>query len=493
MSDASAIILVVDDNDGTRYALAHCLRRAGFTVWEAATGAEALRRAAENPSLITLDVRLPDILGFEVCRRLKADPATASIPVLQTSASFIASADKVQGLQGGADGYLVQPIEPDELVATVRALLRTRKAEALAQALAGQWQATFDAIGSAVCLIDAAGRVERCNEAFCGLTGIAPARIVGQPVAESLRVAGIDDPACVEAIARRRPEAREIALGRNWFSVSINPVPGGGGQTACVFTDVTAARHAEERLRDVNQELDLRVRDRTRELVEANAQLESFCYSVSHDLRTPLRALHGFAELILDGHAESLDAEGRQLMERIQTAAGKMDGLIQDLLVFSTLSQSALEFEPVGLAEVVENLLAAHASEFAEKGARCTVGFAPNLAVLAHRPALRQAIWNLLANAAKFIPPDRAPRIEVFAERRGDAVRLSVRDNGIGIAPEYQARIFDIFERLHPETHAGNGIGLAIVHRAVERMRGRTGVTSEPGQGSTFWIELPAA
>jgi PAS domain S-box-containing protein len=488
MSDASTIVLVVDDNDGTRYALAHTLRRAGFTVWEAGTGAEALRRAAENPSLITLDVRLPDILGFEVCRRLKADPATASIPVLQTSASLTASSDKVQGLQGGADGYLVQPIEPDELVATVRALLRTRQAEALAQALAGQWQATFDAIGSAVCLIDAAGRVERCNAAFGGLAGLAFAQILGQPVAEIFRAAGLDDPACAEAIAQRRPEAKEIALGRRWFSVSINPIPGREGQTACVFTDVTATRHAEERLRDVNQELDLRVRDRTRELVEANAQLESFCYSVSHDLRTPLRALHGFAELILDGHAE-----GRQLMERIQAAAGKMDGLIQDLLVFSTLSQSALEFEPVALAEVVGHLLIAHEAEFTAKGVSCTADLPPDLAVLAHRPALRQAIWNLLANAAKFASPGRAPRIGLLAERRGGAVRLSVRDNGIGIAPEYQARIFDLFERLHPETHAGNGIGLAIVHRAVERMRGRTGVTSEPGQGSTFWIELPAA
>ena len=130
MADESAVtILVVDDDEAKRYAITKILRKAGFAIREAATGSEALRLVADLPDLVILDVKLPDMSGFEVCRRIKADPATASIPVLHLSTTFVDLDDKVQGLEGGADGYLTDVLEPLELIATVRSLLRARRAE----------------------------------------------------------------------------------------------------------------------------------------------------------------------------------------------------------------------------------------------------------------------------------------------------------------------------------------------------------------------------
>lgn len=330
MSEKAPVILVVDDNDGTRYALRRSLQRGGFEVVEAATGAEALRLAAGKPALITLDVRLPDILGFEVCRRLKADPATASIPVLQTSASFTQSADKVQGLQGGADGYLVQPIEPDELIATVQALLRIRRAEGLARELSSQWQSTFEAVSNGICIVDGLGRIERCNEAFSGFLGPSGDFMKGRPFEEIARAGGVRDEAYLDAVRQRRPETREIALGVNWFRATVNPIAG-EGQLVCVFSDVTAIRYAESRLHRLNEDLEAGAKSRIQALEEANARLQSFCEAVSRDLQAPLRTLHELSERFLSEYGPALPPDGRELAERIRQEAGKLERVAQAL------------------------------------------------------------------------------------------------------------------------------------------------------------------
>jgi DNA-binding response OmpR family regulator len=173
-------ILYVDDDDANRLAFSMVLRHAGFQTREAATGGDALRLAAEGPDLIILDVNLPDIDGFEVCRRIKAHPATSSIPVLHMSAVYVSSEDKTHGLEGGADGYLTKPVEPSEVVATVHALLRIRRAEEAARAAARHWQATFDAITDAICLLDRDKCVLRCNRAAAELFRRPGAALVGR-------------------------------------------------------------------------------------------------------------------------------------------------------------------------------------------------------------------------------------------------------------------------------------------------------------------------
>src|SRR4051812_5419509 len=182
-------ILFVDDDETSRRAFSWLLKAAGFRPSEAATGSEALRMAEEKPDLIVLDVNLPDMDGFEVCRRIKAHPATSAIPVLHMSGVFTTTQHRTQALEGGADGYLTKPVEPQELLATVRALLRMHEAEEAARAAAREWQATFDSVHDAVGLLDSAGRLARCNRALAGLLGKPCEELVGRPCRELLREA----------------------------------------------------------------------------------------------------------------------------------------------------------------------------------------------------------------------------------------------------------------------------------------------------------------
>src|SRR3954452_10436359 len=175
-------VLIIDDDDAKRHSIAKILRREGYAIRESETGLDGLRLAAEKPVLIILDVKLPDVSGFEICRKIKADPATASIPVLHISTTFVDIEDRVHGLEGGADGYLTDVLEPIELVATVKALLRARMAEEAAQVSTRQWQVTFDAINDGVALLDRDGRALQVNSAMEGMLGRSWNELSGQEI-----------------------------------------------------------------------------------------------------------------------------------------------------------------------------------------------------------------------------------------------------------------------------------------------------------------------
>ncbi len=251
----------------------------------------------------------------------------------------------------------------------------------------------------------------------------------------------------------------------------------------------------EDRLREVNAGLERRVTERTAGLAEANRELDAFAHTVSHDLRAPIRAMRGYAAALEEDVGEALGVEGRQYVERIDAAAGRMDALVEDILAYSRLAREDIRTGRVDLEAVVDAALEAIGSAaVAEPGAAVEVR-RPMPAVRAQAAMLRQAVQNLLANALKFTEPGRAPVVRVWSELGADGatVRLWVEDEGIGIAPTHQERIFVPFERLHGrETYPGTGIGLAIVSRVAERLGGACGVYSRPGGGSRFWIDLPA-
>lgn len=239
-------------------------------------------------------------------------------------------------------------------------------------------------------------------------------------------------------------------------------------------------------LQQQNQALERRVA----ELAAVNQELDAFGYSISHDLRAPLRALQGFAGALLADHGDRLDATGRDYAQRIVAASRHMDVLIQDLLAYSHLGRTEMSIQPIGIASVVDEVREQLGVELEERGAEITVE-RPLPRVMAHRTVLSQIVTNLLTNAVKFVAPDVSPRIRIWSEARGDWVRTWVEDNGIGIAPEHRERIFRPFERLHGvQQYPGTGIGLAIVHKGTARMGGQAGVESAPGGGSRFWIEL---
>jgi signal transduction histidine kinase len=260
-----------------------------------------------------------------------------------------------------------------------------------------------------------------------------------------------------------------------------------------------ALRVSEQRYRDLVQSLERRVQERTAELTtseshlrESHSQMVQFSYTISHDLRAPIRAIRGYLDAILEELGEHLGEDGHEYAVRIIEATKRMDLLIGDLLAYSRVGQLELVHEAIGLTDSVHEAIALEQIDFEERRVRLSLALDPASLVLAHRPTLVQVIWNLLENAMKFVPPDRSPEITIRSEDRGDRTRLWVEDNGIGIAPEHQGRIFDVFVRLETLPAPGTGIGLAMVRRALNRMGGAAGVVSE-GRGSQFWIELRRA
>lgn len=267
----------------------------------------------------------------------------------------------------------------------------------------------------------------------------------------------------------------------------------------CNIRDITARRKAEDALNDAKQkrsrhtaELESIVGIRTAELRLSNAQLETFVYSIAHDLRAPLRTMQGFAQLLVQEHSANLNQTGRDYATFIDTAAQTMDRLLADLLAFSQISQQKIELAPVALEAAVSGALAGCKSEIQESGAQIECP-APWPVVMAHEATLRQVLVNLISNAVKFVASN-TPRVRLRAEDRpGGFVRVWVEDNGIGVPSAFQERIFQVFQRLHTTEYAGTGIGLAIVQKGVERMGGRVGLESAPRTGSKFWIELARA
>ena len=239
--------------------------------------------------------------------------------------------------------------------------------------------------------------------------------------------------------------------------------------------------------------LEQRVSERTSELQAANEDLEAYAHSVAHDLRAPLRAIYGFAQALREDFGAMFHDESAEYLGYIESAARQMDQLIMDLLEYAKVGKSRPQKVATDLDQIVAQVMERLGPAIRDKKADMTID-APLGSVLARGSILSQVILNLLENALKFVPSERAPRVQIRSERRENLIRLWIEDNGLGIAEEHQGRIFKIFERLHGiETYPGTGIGLAIVRRAIEIMDGQFGVDSELGVGSRFWVELHAA
>ena len=258
-----------------------------------------------------------------------------------------------------------------------------------------------------------------------------------------------------------------------------------------VSRDVSERKRMENEINQLNVELEDRVRARTAELAAVNKELETFTYSVSHDLKAPLRGIDGYSRLLLEDHAQELGEEGQQFLGNVRRGVEQMHELINDLLAYSRMERCNLLDVPVNLADRVSNALAERQEDIQARGVQVRTEVA-GLTARADPDGLMMVLRNLLDNALKFSRDSQPASINISGYPKEESVILSIRDNGIGFDMQFQDRIFDIFQRLQrAEDYPGTGVGLAIVRKAMHRMGGRVWAESVPGQGTTFFLELP--
>ena len=484
-------ILVVDDHDEIRYARSRLLRKAGLAVVEAATGAEALEMAARlEPDVAVLDVNLPDMSGIDVCRRLKADPATSSILVLHVSATSVQNRDRVEGLEAGADNYLIEPVPPEVVIASVKALLRIRLAEQEVRSAAQEWQTTFDCINDAICLTDRQGMVLRVNQAMATILGHPSEGLTGKNWRDILTDA---EGEAREVIARlltsSSRETRELPIGDRWFGVTVDQVPSSGG-AVLILSDITEMRKAREEARSLLE----REKVLRSEAEAANRTKDEFLATLSHEMRTPLQAMLGWLWLLRTGELDP--AAAGEALDTVERNARLQARLIEDLLDISRIITGKLRLEmgPVDLTRVVKMALEVVQPAAAAKEIEIHTRLDPQMAPIAgDANRLQQVIWNLLSNAVKFTPA--GGRVEVSLQRGESEAVIRVSDTGKGISESFLPYIFDRFRQADSSVsrpHSGLGLGLAIARHLIELHGGSIGGESGgEGRGATFTVHLP--
>jgi PAS domain S-box-containing protein len=491
-------ILVVDDTEATRYAVARTLRKAGFAIEEAATGAEALRMMSARPELVVLDISLPDMTGYDVCRQIKANPITASIPILHLSSSFVESENRSEGLETGADGYLTYPLEPRELLANVQALLRVRKAEQEVRQQRELLRVTLGSIADGVIATDGSGKVTFINAAAEALTGWPAAESldrdladifcvvnertgepVEDPVARILKTGQVEPPTNHQLLVARDGNRRPV----DEAAAPIRDDRGRSVGVVLVFRDVSERRRLEEEIR--RQMDDLAERDRRK---------DEFLAMLGHELRNPLAPLRNCVEYlrVAFGKEPAFARTGEMMSRQLD----HLIRLVDDLLDVSRVSRGKIELRSklVDLGVAVSRTVESIRPVFDERrhGLELLLPREP-IFVQADPDRLEQIVGNLLTNAAKYT--SAGGRIEVEVRRDAEQAMVRVKDNGIGVRAEMLERIFDTFQqadRVAGRVAEGLGLGLSLVRRLVELHGGTvTASSGGPGQGSEFIVRLP--
>jgi len=403
------------------------------------------------------------------------------------------------------EARLAMPEGSGQFVAVVRDITREhRDREALAES-EERFVRALENIPDVVVIYDRDLRIRYINGATQRLTGRPVSDFIGRrddeiwPEAICRSYVPVLAEALATATVRTVEVDLEFATGTRSLQISCVPIRDAHGEVYEVMGvthDLTDRKRAEQEILRFNAELEERVRERTAQVVAANKELETFAYSVSHDLKAPLRGIDGYSRLLLEECAPILNQDCRLFVDNIRDGTEQMRRLIDDLLAYSRMERRALQDYPVALADAVRNVLAERAEEIGRRGVQVHLDL-PGATVRADPDGLLFVLRNLVDNALKFTRDAQPPVLEIGGRVEGEGASarqvLWIKDNGIGFDMKFHDRIFEIFQRLQrAEDYPGTGVGLAIVHKAMLRMKGRVWAESAPGQGAAFYLELPA-
>jgi two-component system NtrC family sensor kinase len=527
-SAKSRTVLIIDDSPTFREELRSVLESSGYAVVTAGTGEEGLRVAVDSrPAVIVVDGVLPGIDGSTVIRRIRADAVLRSTPCILLTASEERSGE-LKALDAGADAYVRKEEDTEIILARVTAVLRSSgssSAVVSTSSLLGPKRIlTVDDSLTYLHEVSAQLREEGYD--------VVPARS-GEEALELLSVQTVD---CIlldlvmpglsgQETCRRikgSPAWRDIPLIMHTAleeqDAMIEGINAGADDYIAKSSDLEVLRarvraqlrrkQFEDENRNIREhllqkELEVAAANSARKLAEAratfveelerkNGELEAFSYSVSHDLRAPLRSIDGFSQLLLQDHANKLDAKGQDYLRRVCESARRMGGLIDDLLLLSRVSQAELSRDRIDLSSIAR----AAVEELKKKDPDRAVSLSIEDHLLAEADSrlIRVAFDNLLGNAWKFTAKVSGPRIEVGTDQQQGGTVFFVRDNGAGFNMTYAERLFRPFQRLHNESEfPGTGIGLATVHRIIDRHGGSIWASSAVDQGATFYFTIPPA
>lgn len=487
------MLLVVDDNVTKLYIKVRLLRQAGFQVAEARTGSEAITAVkALKPRLVILDIKLPDINGYEVCRQIKADPATASTMVLQTSATYVRPDDTAQALEAGADGCLTEPAEPVVLLASVRALLRLHEALHAASETNTTLRKLIGASPTAIIALDGHGRVTTWNPAAEKIFGWTESDVLGknspiQPSGHSGVATNLFSTPIPEHETRRTIKSGsvvEVILSGTPFQAKDNSA---GLLIMC--TDIAGRKFAERQ----REESFARERIAREEAEAANRAKDDFLAVLSHELRSPLNAILSWSSLLQSGNLPPERVS--QAIGAIQRNSLVQTQLINDLLDISRIIAGKLRIEarPVNLSTVVEAAFESIRPTADLKKIEIIWRLDSAEPVFGDPARLQQIVRNLVSNAVKFTPEHGAVTIEL--RQTESASEIVIKDNGVGIDADLLPHIFERFlqgDSTATRKETGLGLGLAIARHLAELHGGTLTVESPgPGKGSTFTLSLP--
>lgn len=518
--DPQVNILLVDDRPDKLLALESLLSELGQNLVKARSGKEALKcLLRQDFALILLDVSMPGMDGFETASLIRQRPRSEHTPIIFITSINESDNHIAKGYSLGAVDYILSPIAPEILKTKVAVFVDLCKKTEQIREQAEQLRRIAEAehkksLAEAVDRLETETKRNRFFVLSLDLLAIANfdgyflqlnsawEKTLGFPEPELRARAGLDlvHPEDRPAMAAQLEQLKNGSC-TSYFEARYQCRDGSFrwlGWTAAPFVaerliyifarDITSRKQAEDEIRELNARLTQQVGQLTR----INRELETFNYSISHDLRSPLRAMEGYAHTLLEKHASNLGPEGVEYAQRILNSSVYMDRMLRDLLDYSRLDQMEAVARPVSIEKALQEVLDNLATETDGKPSEIQVD-RPLPVIQGDSTMLRQVLLNLLTNAVKFVDSSRNPRVRIWSHSEAGRVRLWVEDNGIGIAPENQQRIFGLFQRLHSKAaYPGTGVGLALVKKGVERMSGRVGVESQLGEGSRFWIELPA-